>query len=79
MRKFPRKEEDLLKLAEKLAVSLDSSTTNVGIDRSIIQRRILAILAERRNSSLWKLALFSALASVFSGAAAWYAIVFKCP
>ena len=60
MRKFPKKEEDLLKLPEKLAVSLDSSTTNVGIDRSIIQRTILAILAERRNSSLWKLALFSA-------------------
>ena len=78
MRKFPKSEEELLKLAKSLNVSLHSSTTNSGIDHSIIQSRILAILNERRNLKLWITALISAIASVFSAMAAWYAVSLGC-
>ncbi len=77
MRAFPTNYEDLRKLADKLGVSHDSATGGAGEDRSIIQARILAMLSERRNSTLWIIALLSAIASVFSAFAAWYAIA-KC-
>ncbi len=79
MRAFPKTEEGLRKLADKLGVTHDSATTSVGEDRSIMQARILAILSERRNSSLWIIALLSAIASVLSALAAWYAIAKLSP
>jgi len=74
MRAFPKTEEGLKELADKLGVTHDSATTSAGEDRSIMQARILAMLSERRNSSLWIIALLSAIASVVSALAAWYAI-----
>ena len=77
MREFPKTEDDLTKLADKLGITHDSATTSAGEDRSIMQARILAMLSERRNSSLWVIALISAIASVTSSIAAWY-LATKC-
>lgn len=79
MRAFPKKEEDLMALADKLGITRDSSATSTGTDRLIIQARILAVLAERRNSGLWVIALLSAIASVASALAAWCAIAKSSP
>ena len=74
MRAFPKTKDGLDKLIDKLGITHDSATTNVGEDRSIMQARILAMLSERRNSSLWVIALLSAIASIISALAAWYAV-----
>ena len=66
MRKFPENEEELLELCRKLNITEHSSASSSGIDRSILQARVLAMLAERRNSSLWIIALVSSIASVVS-------------
>ena len=78
MRSFPKSQKGLDKLAKKLGITHDSATTNVGEDRSIIQARILAMLNERRNSSMWLIALVSAIASVVSALAAWYSATKGC-
>lgn len=75
MKAFPKNEDELVKMAEKLGVSFDSSTTDTGLDRSIIQNRILTVLNERRQSSLWLIALISSIASVLSAIAACYLAV----
>jgi len=74
---FPKTEEGLRKLADKLGVTHDSATTSAGEDRSIIQARILAVLNERKNVVLCLVAIISAVASVVSAIVAWYAIA-KC-
>lgn len=77
MRAFPKTEDGLRKLADKLGVTHDSATNSAGEDRSIMQARVLAMLSERRNSSLWVIALLSAIASAASAIAAWY-LATKC-
>lgn len=79
MRTFPKTEDGLNKLADKLGVTHDSATTDAGEDRSIMQARVLAMLSERRNSSLWVIALLSAIASAASAIAAWYLATKCCP
>ena len=77
MKAFPKNKDDFNKLVDKLGVTHDSATTSAGEDHSIMQARVLAILSERRNSSLWIIALLSAIASIASAFAAWYAVA-KC-
>jgi cytoskeletal protein RodZ len=77
MRTFPKTEDGLRKLADKLGVTHDSATTSAGEDRSVMQARILAMLSERRNSNLWIIALISAVASAASAIAVWY-LATKC-
>ena len=77
MRSFPKNQDDFKKLVDKLGITHDSATTSAGEDRSIMQARVLAMLSERRNSSLWVIALISAIASAASGIAAWY-LAAKC-
>lgn len=77
MRKFPATEEELLELCNKLNITQHSSATSSGIDRSILQARVLAILAERRNSSLWIIALISSIASVVSAITAIIVVLTK--
>ncbi|MCK4816072.1 hypothetical protein KA005_09890 [bacterium] len=78
MRAFPKTEAGLNKLVDKLGITHDSATLSTGEDRSIMQARILAMLSERRNSNLWVIALLSAIASVISALAAWYAVAKSC-
>jgi hypothetical protein len=64
--------------AARLGVSLQEIYKGGAQGRTILnepelQRRILAAWADRRNARLWLLALVSAIASVLSAAAAWYA------
>lgn len=54
MRAFPKTKDGLKKLVDKLGITHDSATFSAGEDRSIMQARVLAMLSERRNSSLWK-------------------------
>ena len=77
MRKFPKNEKELTALADKYNITYDSSTTDVGLDRAEIQRRILAIMSERRNSNLWIIALISSIASVISAITAIIAVLCK--
>ena len=77
MRKFPNTKDGLNKLINKLGITHDSATGSVGEDRSIMQARVLAMLSERRNSSLWVIALISAISSAASAIAAWY-LAAKC-
>jgi len=67
--------------AERLGVTLyDIYKTKEGVkylDEPELQRRVLAAWADRRNGRLWVLALASAVASVLSAVAAWYAVVHK--
>lgn len=81
MWRFPKKEKDLTKLADKLGVTHDSATTSAGEDRSIMQARILAVLSEQKNVILCITALVSAIASAASAIAAWYVITkcYLCP
>lgn len=78
MKKFPKNQDDFNKLVDKLGITHDSATRSTGEDRSIMQARVLAMLSERRNSSLWVIALISAIASVISALAAWYAVAKSC-
>lgn len=79
MRRFPKNQDDFNKLVNKLGVTHDSATTSAGEDRSIMQARVLAMLSERRNSTLWVIALISAIASAASAIAAWYVATKYCP
>lgn len=74
MRVFPEKEEEeeLVKEANKLGVSLDECTTSVGLNRAELQRRILAARSDNRNSRLWVATFGVAVASVISAASAFY-------
>ena len=77
MRKFPKTEAGLVALADKLNISKDVCTNNAGLDRAEMQRRILAMLAERRNSSLWLVAVISSIASAASATVAIIAVSCK--
>ena len=79
MWRFPKNQKDFDKLVDKLGITHDSATTSAGEDRSIMQARGLAMLNERRNSSLWIIALISAIASAASAMAAWYLAAKYCP
>lgn len=69
--------DSLLKEANKLGVS----TSNLGgpEDWSELQRRVMDAKRFKRESLAWLVALVSALASLLSAAAAWYAVVYKTP
>ena len=79
MQKFPKTEEGLLALADKLNITRDVCTNSTGLDRAEMQKRVLAMLSERRNSSLWIIALIAAIASAASAIAAWYSAAKCCP
>ncbi|WP_169701545.1 hypothetical protein [Desulfobulbus propionicus] len=69
----------LLKEAQKLGVS----TSEIGGPENWaeLQTRVMEAKRFKRESLAWAVALASAIASAFSAAAAWYAIVSKiqCP
>jgi hypothetical protein len=74
MRKLPRGEK-LRKCAEKLGVSQDELGTESGLtSEPILQKRVIEALRSRREHTLWLIALISAIASVFSALAAWFAV-----
>lgn len=79
-RPLPRSEE-LKKLAEKLGVSDFGLQVMQGAarrtDEAELQRRVLHAIGAKREAALWLLATFSALASLASALAAWYAVVFR--
>jgi hypothetical protein len=77
VRKLPRG-NDLNELAEKLEVSFHESGLSPGgaENEAIMQARVLAAIRERRDSKTWIIALISAVASLFSAAAAWYAVYY---
>jgi len=61
--------------AEELCVSHSQLYTDQGImDEAELQRRVNDAERSIRDSQLWKLAVLSAVVSVFSAAAAWVAI-----
>ena len=78
MKKLPRGEK-LEKLAEKYGITNHSSATNTGTDDSILQERLIRYLESKRNSRMWVVALLSAIASVASALAAWYAVTKDIP
>jgi len=65
-KKLPNTEEAIVKECRRLKISFHCSTNSTGLDHSEMQRRILAVWAEERNSSLWLIALISSIASVAS-------------
>ena len=77
MRKFPKTEDELVALADKFNISKDVCTNETGLDRAEMQRRVLAMLAERKNSSLWLVAVISSIASVASAVVAIIAVSCK--
>jgi hypothetical protein len=80
MKRLPQNEK-LFALAEELGVSTMPTTkyerneATGKIAEPVLQARVLSALAERRNHRLWVLALTSAVASVFSALAAWFAVI----
>ena len=46
MQKFPKTEEGLLALADKLNNTRDVCTNSTGLDRAEMQKRVLAMLSE---------------------------------
>jgi membrane protein YqaA with SNARE-associated domain len=76
VRKLPRGKE-LNEVAEKLGVSFHESGLSPGgpENEAIMQARVLAAIRERRDSKTWLIAVISAIGSVFSAVAAWYAVL----
>lgn len=73
------KEVPLRKLAQDLGCNLNSTytTTQSGNDKHLeeeVVRRIQEAARFKRESSLWLIALISAIASVISALAAWFAV-----
>jgi hypothetical protein len=67
----------LKKEAEKYGVSL--SELGGPENWAELQKRVMEAKRFSRESKYWIIALSSAIASIFSAAAAWYAIVYKIP
>ena len=72
MKKLPTGEE-LQKEVEKLGIS----QAEIGDNDSLLQHRILEAKRDIRESRLWIIALVSAIGSVISAIAAWYAVLFR--
>lgn len=77
MCKYKEKTGDELKNeAQKLGVSFENSKNPDGSFREgAIQARVREAKRAKRESSLWVIALISALASLFSAIAAWVAVL----
>lgn len=69
--------DELIKEAEKLGVSL--SEIGGPINYAELQKRVIEAKRFKRESMAWFVALASAIASIISAGAAWYAIVYKVP
>jgi len=67
--------EPLLKEAKDLGVSL--SEIGCPVNYAELQRRVMEAKRFQRESRLWIVALASAVASIISAAAAWYAIIYR--
>ncbi|GBE39130.1 hypothetical protein BMS3Bbin08_01749 [bacterium BMS3Bbin08] len=66
--------------ANELGVSLHEVYTGRGhLVEPELQRRVMEVERSQREARLWLIALISAIASVLSAAAAWYAIVIISP
>ena len=72
MKKLPTGEE-LQKEVKKLGIS----QAEIGDNDSLLQHRILEAKRDIRESRLWIIALVSAIGSVTSAIAAWYAVLFR--
>ena len=70
-----KREVALRTLADKLGCSLSSTYTSDGkhLEEEVI-RRIQEAARSIRESRLWLIALISAIASIFSALAAWFAV-----
>lgn len=77
-KKLPTDSGEIERLAEILGVSMYNTAStkhgHTGTDTYEVQRRIREALKGLRDSSLWLLALVSAVASVISAFAAWAAV-----
>lgn len=69
--------DPLLKEAKDLGVSL--SEIGGPINYAELQKRVMDAKRFQRESRVWSIALASAVASIISAIAAWYAIVFVSP
>jgi len=74
MRTLPKTDEEIEAECKRLNISFDCSSNSTGLDRAEMQKRILAVWSNNRNSSLWIIALISAIASTFSALAAIIAV-----
>lgn len=77
--KLPDDQNSLEKIAGELGGSMHLvEHSQAGTkSRYEMQRRILETVGHRRDSYLWVIALASAVASVISAAAAWWAIAYR--
>lgn len=79
--RLPDNAAQLERIAQELNVSLFNTQVEKfgksGMDTYEVQRRIREALSHARDSSLWAIALLSAIASVFSAIAAWLAVASK--
>ena len=70
--------KDLRKRASELGVSsLELSDTKGNISEPELQRRVIEAERSLREHRLWIIALSSAIASIISAIAAWYAVIVK--
>lgn len=70
--------KDLRKRASELGVSsLELSDTKGNISEPELQRRVIEAERSLREHRLWIIALSSAIASIISAIAAWYAVIAK--
>jgi hypothetical protein len=76
-KKLPTDETEVLKLAEKLAVSTHGTLKTESGWSNIpeLQSRIINAQRAIREGRLWWVALISAFASMFSALAAWVAVM----
>jgi len=79
MRKLPITDEEIEAECKRLNITQHSSCDGAGLDKAEMQRRILAVWANNRNSSLWIIALLSAIASIISAATAIVAVCIGNP
>lgn len=79
MSKLPITDEEIEAECKRLNITQHSSCDGAGLDKAEMQRRILAVWANNRNSSLWIIALLSAIASIISAATAIVAVCLGMP
>jgi hypothetical protein len=79
MPKLPLTDEEIEAECKRLNITQHSSCDGTGLDKAEMQRRILAVWANNRNSSMWIIALLSAIASILSAAAAIVAVCLGKP
>ncbi len=77
MKKLPTTDKDIEKECKQCGISMQQSINDTGLDHVEMQRRILAVWANNRNESLWKVAFISAVASVCSAIVAIIAVSCK--